>query len=107
MSDIKALINEYAALTGRPVATLSVNEFLQFKEYADSTVTTVSLHSNYVKETVKQEQSTEQVDANAEIFDFPTNSEPEEIKEIRIEQEEVTRKEPIVSPLMLMRSIQG
>ena len=34
MGTLQELANEYAALTGRPVATLSVQEFISLKEFA-------------------------------------------------------------------------
>ncbi len=35
METVNSLINEYLSITGRPAATLSVSEFMTFKEYAD------------------------------------------------------------------------
>ena len=56
---VNSLINEYLAITGRPAATLSVSEFMAFKEYASkealSTTREVSLSvPNVVSESKKE-----------------------------------------------------
>nr|WP_297765564.1 hypothetical protein [uncultured Butyrivibrio sp.] len=40
METVSTLINEYLSITGRPAATLSVSEFMTFKEYADKELST-------------------------------------------------------------------
>ncbi len=44
--DKQFLINEYFSLTGRPISTMTVEEYLSFCEKADHIGSTVSLHRN-------------------------------------------------------------
>ena len=55
MSDIRLLLEEYAQITGRPLATLSVEEYLSFKKFEKKENMVVSVHKTetFDKEEVK------------------------------------------------------
>ncbi len=102
MNDIKQLLTEYSEATGRPIATISVSEYLELKRYLDT-----ALHApNITQLEIKTEpQETKAIDAK------PQNKpalEPAEIKAIKKDvPHEHTDKKTISSAFMMMRSIGG
>ena len=100
MGDIKQLITEYAAITGRPVATISVSEFLELKSYAEKgnvTPITTQFEESVVSKSVVTSEPEPQV--------IPM---PEPVKEKTVELDDAPKKsekKPISSAFMMMRSI--
>lgn len=43
MNSAKELLTEYTAITGRPLATISVSEFLEFKKYSEGMAVPISM----------------------------------------------------------------
>ena len=97
MSDIKKLINEYASLTGRPVATISISEYIELKKYSEEDRLLLPVNKDVSKEAVCEEESVKEM-----------TYEPETEEIIKTADEiDSNKNAPITSPLMLMRSIKG
>ena len=100
MGDIRQLITEYAALTGRPVATISVSEFLELKSYAEKgSVTPIS---------TQFEEPVVPKPIVASVPEPQVIPMPEPAKEKTVELDEAPKKnekKPISSAFMMMRSI--
>ena len=116
MADISQLITEYSAITGRPAATLSVTEFLEFKKYSEKHTAHVNMafsNGAPLKEVQRgAAPSTEPVSyTKEEVEDTPrTNkvSEPDcrtESEEMIEEMEEKTKT--VSNAFLMMRSISG
>lgn len=100
MGDIKQLITEYAAITGRPVATISVSEFLELKSYAEKgNVTPIS--TQYAEPVISKPASVPEPEP--QVIPMP---EPSKEKAVELDDEpKKTEKKPISSAFMMMRSI--
>ncbi|MBP3783866.1 MAG: hypothetical protein J6I68_11525 [Butyrivibrio sp.] len=102
MNDIKQLLTEYSEVTGRPLATISISEYLEIKRYLDA-----GAHAPITTqlETKEIPQETKTVDIKPQI---KPASEPAEIKAVKKDTlSEHTDKKPISSAFMMMRSIGG
>lgn len=95
MSNVKQLITEYAELTGRPVATLSVAEYLEFKRYSGGKIVASGGLEERIFEVAKKD------DINIEET-VTESSKPQSVKPATKE-----KKEPVSSAFMMMRSISG
>ena len=97
---IQELISEYSALTGRPVATLTIAEYIELKKYATEAEVNISTIPNNYATTEKEEKpTTSQISADEEssivkIEEMPKSDNPK-------------KKEPISSAFMMMRTISG
>lgn len=97
MSNIDELITEYAAVTGRPVATISVSEYIELKRYSEEDRLLFPVNRDVSKEVVIKESP---------IKETPYEADTEENKE-SVDGSNENNNTPITSPLMLMRSIKG
>ena len=121
MPDINALINEYMALTGRPMATLSVEEYLSIRKYADGMRIyndVPKTASNEAKASYSMQQAQDKADTAREIKpEVPAGNHEKNPSQTKnkpdgkvLEPHEKELKEknaPASSAFMLMRSIQS
>lgn len=91
MGTIKELIDEYAEITGRPVASISVEEYIKLKKYIQEDTIIFPLNKDMsLKNDEKQF-----------VLEESQNIENETGNKIR------THKAPVSSAFMMMRSISG
>ena len=110
MADITQLITEYSSVTGRPVATLSVAEFLEFKKYAEKTAALSIPVDKPVEERVVKK---EVLKKDPVIATHETKKVSEEASE-RAQKKEIEDKakpkeapKPVSNAFLMMRSIGG
>ena len=87
---VKELITEYCEITGRPAATISATEFLDFKAFALKSVE---------QKVIVQRNEPEPKEPDSEAFKKQAE------KAAIGSEKKKPRQEPVQSPLMLMRSI--
>ncbi len=119
MNKIEQLINEYASITGRPVATISVSEYLEIKRYSEA-ATSVNIVPSDVpvasrpaasRAEAVQEPSVPETHSKpakeASVTDIKTHSASEEKQERAVKLEPVEKKPKKSSAFAMMRSISG
>ncbi len=102
MTELKELLTEYASITGRPIATISVTEFLELKSYTEK--------SNAVPVVMQHTSSAISEPATDKHIEPQVISMPEPVREKAVEPDNTpqkTEKKPISSAFMMMRSIGG
>lgn len=102
MYSLNELISEYALVTGRPVATISVSEYLEFKKYSEGragmpNATLAETPTAYLGSDPDNQGTNE-----ASAYEMPT---VEAI--VADEPKTQAEKKPISSAFMMMRSISG
>ncbi len=103
MSNVYTYINEYLSITGRPAATLTVEEYLKFTSFTNNDGTAVTSHDNIDTNTTnvsfaQDHKSGQQAKAIANI---PEKSKP--LNEEKKEKQTVATADP----LRLLRSVNG
>lgn len=102
MTDIKELLTEYSSLTGRPLATISVSEYLEIKRFTETGIS-APIITQFESPKILQKEIVEDAKPHIEPV-----SEPHEIKAVKKDiPKEQTEKKPISSAFMMMRSIGG
>ncbi|MCR5670690.1 MAG: hypothetical protein K6G10_06760 [Butyrivibrio sp.] len=73
MNEIKELLDEYTSITGRPIATLSVEEYLSFKKFLSKGNTVQkTITSDADKKITVQGASSQKQDIESEIKETKT-----------------------------------
>lgn len=102
MADIKELLTEYSSLTGRPLATISVSEYLEIKRFSETGMS-APIIAQLERTPAPQGKIAEKINPQIEPV-----SEPHEIKAVKKDTpKEQTEKKTISSAFMMMRSIGG
>ena len=102
MTDIKELLTEYSSLTGRPLATITVSEYLEIKRFSETGMS-APIITQLERAPAPQEEIAEKIKPQIEPV-----SEPHEIKAVKKDvPREQSEKKPISSAFMMMRSIGG
>ena len=108
MSDIKLLLEEYSQLTGRPMATITVDEYLSFKKFENKNIINVSDDkSSEIPHTENASRKDEMPSSKEGDNIKPITSAVQKKTESRAktaEKEQVNNKDAI---LAMLRSIPG
>ncbi len=119
MNKIEQLINEYASITGRPVATISVSEYLEIKRYSETAVYANTVVEDVVTESCTAIHEPENVHEPSKPVTHPKPVREASVTEIRPhpvseeKQERAVKLEPVEkkpkksSAFDMMRSISG
>lgn len=106
ISNIKELITEYAAITGRPVATLSVSEFLELKQYVEKS----GCHYNSYdqQENIEFAQKEKNIEPDEVLLPADKGYSTESRNDETDGQDKNKREDKTVSSaFMMMRAIKG
>lgn len=108
MSDIKLLLEEYSLLTGRPMATITVDEYLSFKKFESKNIISASDDKFLeISHTENKASGKETVSSKENGNIKPITSAVQKKAESRVnteEKEQVNNKDAI---LAMLRSIPG
>ena len=106
ISNIEELITEYATITGRPVATLSVSEFLELKQYVEKSG--CHYNSNAQQENTEFAQEEKNIEPDEVLLPVDKVYSAESRNDETDEQDKNSREDKTVSSaFMMMRAIKG
>ena len=95
MNGLNSLINEYFSITGRPISTMTVDEYIKFAEKASLGV----MNTNSSRQVVETENKVEYIESRHVT---PVNKKPEPVA-----IEKTGEKKRTNNALSLMQSISG
>ena len=109
MSDIRTLLDEYVSITGRPIQTISVDEYLSFKKFADKAGV-----QKIREEAPVTEKETTMPQKEQEVESSKKKTEPAMIRNYPVQQKSCTEKRTAMEKknsentmLSLLNSIPG
>ena len=106
MSDIRSLLEEYSQITGRPIATITVEEYLSFKKFENKNISVQNINEEYGPKTKENSCTENNIKSQKENI-RPIQQKAEKKAEAKKEEqkkEAVNDKEAI---LAMLRSIPG